>query len=288
MLAEGIALYLLELWMNGRISFFINTRFLFLTLIGVCLLLAISVVSFSALLDKQPVSIDLTRPKKTQNWAVLFLLPVLVTLMGLSVQVVFSIYVFVFLIGITRISIPADQFEHSLWKITPQHWSGLFILCVPLLLGIIVPIQPLSTDSLETRSMNLSAPISLDAQSPSSMDTKPDNLTILDWIQLATDQQEFSSHLGEQANVVGFIYHDIRLDNGHFMVGRFAITCCVADAFAIGMAVEWPQSESLANNTWVNVQGQISQQMIDGALAPVIVADSVTIIDTPEQPYLYP
>jgi uncharacterized repeat protein (TIGR03943 family) len=72
------------------------------------------------------------------------------------------------------------------------------------------------------------------------------------------------------------------------MVGRFAIVCCVADAFAIGMAVETPAGDQLSDNTWVDVQGPVQSIDLNGHKTPLILASSVTQVQQPQQPYLFP
>jgi uncharacterized repeat protein (TIGR03943 family) len=82
------------------------------------------------------------------------------------------------------------------------------------------------------------------------------------------------------------VYEDSRLPAGHFLVARFTVSCCVADAFAIGMAVEW--SEEMVVNSWVNVRGPVDVLTVDGQRVPLIRADQVVPVDPPDQPYLYP
>jgi putative membrane protein len=87
--------------------------------------------------------------------------------------------------------------------------------------------------------------------------------------------------------VIGFVYHDPRLSEGQFMVGRFTITCCVADALAVGMVVAWPEAKDLPDNHWVRVQGAVQTVLLDGQTLPLIDAETVEIIPEPQQPYLF-
>jgi len=103
------------------------------------------------------------------------------------------------------------------------------------LLGALVPVRPLTTAAINSRGMSLAAPTSLESQSLTALEAAPDDRTVLDWVKLFNHESDLSPYVGEQANVVGFIYHDERLNAGQFMLGRFVITCCAADAFAIGM-----------------------------------------------------
>jgi putative membrane protein len=111
--------------------------------------------------------------------------------------------------------------------------------------------------------------------------------TVLDWnrtINYASDPFQYN---GEPADVTGFVYHDPRLQEGEFLVGRFTLTCCVADAFAIGMVVLWAGTD-LPDNSWVRVQGTIEVTEEDGQRTPAIRAQTVEQIPEPPQPYLYP
>jgi putative membrane protein len=94
---------------------------------------------------------------------------------------------------------------------------------------------------------------------------------------------------GQPADVTGFVYRDVRFDApGQFMVARFAISCCVADASAIGLIVQWPKASVLARDSWVHVQGRFSVQDINGQRTPILLADAVDLTTQPEHPYLYP
>ena len=72
------------------------------------------------------------------------------------------------------------------------------------------------------------------------------------------------------------------------MVSRFVITCCAADAVPVALYVSWPESKTLADDQWVEVSGQFALQEIDQRQMPVLMAEIVTLIDIPDQPYLYP
>jgi putative membrane protein len=236
----GLAIYLGEKWISGKLSYYINLRFAIFTVIGVVGLTIMVVVGLVPLLAKRqrhsPQQLDQADPSQLSD-------------------------------------IPG---------------TALLILTIPLLLGVLVPVRPLSASSLSTRGMGLSAPVSIGQNKTSVMQVVADDRTILDWIKIFNYEQDLSPYLGKPANVIGFVYHDPRLNKGQFMVGRFAITCCVADAFAIGMAVDWPDSASLQDNSWVNVKGPVDELTIDGQKVPLIHATTVEPISAPEQPYLYP
>jgi putative membrane protein len=168
-------------------------------------------------------------------------------------------------------------------------WLTLLIVATPLLLGILIPARPLGASAIANRGISAFAPASVSGGNLAILlDIHPANRTILDWIQLFYSESDTVRYSGDTADVVGFVYHDPRLAPGQFMVGRFTVTCCVADAFAIGMVVVWPAAQELPENTWVRVRGPVESVEIDGQRLPLLRAEVVQPVSEPVQPYLFP
>jgi putative membrane protein len=108
---------------------------------------------------------------------------------------------------------------------------------------------------------------------------------ILDWLRAFGAADDPSAFAGQEATVVGFVYRDESFDAQQFMVSRFVVSCCVADATVLGLIVSWPDSLDLPLDTWVEVHGAFQA---DQQATPVLVADRVTPTAPPNQPYLYP
>ena len=72
------------------------------------------------------------------------------------------------------------------------------------------------------------------------------------------------------------------------MLSRFTMSCCVADAFPIGMPVSGDSADDFEAGVWVQVRGVLQAADYDGDFMPVLNAESITPVDEPEQPYLYP
>lgn len=292
MIALGLATYLAEKWVSGRLSFYINMRFSILTLLSIVMLAALAMIGLAPIFSRQhtPGPVDGGPGPKNRNstWSVLFLTPLFIAFIGLSIVEILFAFFIVALVGLVRL-LSSEKLEMPDAHQPPEiPTTALIILAIPLVVGFFVPVRPLSTASINTRGMSLSAPASLDRQSVRTLEVIPDDQTVLDWIKIFNYEEDLSPYLGKSANVIGFVYHDPRLKAGQFMLSRFTITCCVADAFAIGIAVDWLDSASLADNAWVNVQGPVDMITIDGQRVPVIRAGSVNPVQVPEQPYLYP
>ncbi|GAB4495681.1 MAG: TIGR03943 family protein [Anaerolineales bacterium] len=169
---------------------------------------------------------------------------------------------------------------------TPSAWL-LIIALLPLLTGLLLPAQPLSTSALAGKGVSAAAPILKNTEAR-QFDLLDQERTILEWSRYFNSQLDPASYLGQKANVIGFVYHDPRLPPGQFLLSRFVIVCCTADAFALGMVVEWPESAALQNDDWVKVKGLVQAITLDGQRIPLIRAEAVEAVAPPAQPYLYP
>jgi putative membrane protein len=170
----------------------------------------------------------------------------------------------------------------------PVSGWGLLIISLPILLGLLVPPQPLGTAALANREINFSGLGPAVASPGSALSAIPPlEKNVMDWLadfQRAPNPAQFD---GQEAQVIGFVYRDERFTPDSFMVGRFIVSCCVADAAPIGLIVLWDESLSLTDNTWVEVYGRFEAREFNGRLMPVLIAESVTVTAAPAQPYLY-
>lgn len=166
---------------------------------------------------------------------------------------------------------------------------ALYLVALPLLVGLLIPARPLGSAAAAVRGMNTRSPLTASKRAEAASASLPsDQRSVLDWIrafQYAASPVEYD---GQAADVVGFVFRDIRLKDGQFMVARFSLTCCVADAVALGMLVEWPDASKVPDNTWVRVRGKVYVSQLEGQTVPMIRAESVEAIPQPEQPYLFP
>jgi putative membrane protein len=165
---------------------------------------------------------------------------------------------------------------------------GILILAVPLLLGLLVPARPLGSAAIANKGINTSAPLTAGSSAPVQLDLASTDRNVLDWVRAFNYASDPATYAGQPADVIGFVYHADGLPDGQFLVSRFAVTCCSADATAVGLLVRWPQSAALANNSWVRVRGAVAVGAFAGRPTPLIEADSLEGVAEPDQPYLYP
>ncbi len=166
---------------------------------------------------------------------------------------------------------------------------GLLVLAVPLLLGIVIPAKTLDSSVVANKGVNTRAPFSQISNSVvTSTSLTSSQRSVMDWAEDFNATSDLSTFKNQQADVTGFVYHDVSLAKNQFLVSRFVVTCCVADAIALGMVVDWPGGDKMPDNVWVEVQGPVYTAELSGQKLPGITAQSVKTIQTPDQPYIFP
>lgn len=162
----------------------------------------------------------------------------------------------------------------------------LLIVALPLILGVLVPAKPLDATAVSTRGVSTQLTSAADV-SDTVLFTVASERNVLDWVRAMSANPDPAALNGEEADVVGFVYRDIRFGENQFMVARFTISCCVADATAIGVVVASGEASGLEQDSWVRVQGTFHEGALDGEPMAVLVAEDITPVQPPEQPYLF-
>jgi uncharacterized repeat protein (TIGR03943 family) len=165
---------------------------------------------------------------------------------------------------------------------------NLWIMLIPLLIGVLIPAKPLDSSAVSAKGITTSSGLISSQSSSQLFETESEQRNVLDWIKLFFFEKDLDPFIGQQASVVGFVYHDQSLPQGQFLVSRFVLSCCAADGYAVGMIVESPQADSFENDTWIKVSGPVDVVSYNGSPSPLIRAETIEVVPQPEQPYLYP
>jgi putative membrane protein len=239
-----LGLYFLDNMLSGRIYFYINERFGWLSWVATAILLTLGVMGIT----------DLIRSRGTQAHD------------------------------------DYDHHEHAgHTHDSAPSWRILSIVAVPLALGLLVPARPLGAAAVGSSGVSTSFASLQGVGNATQLSIAPTNRNVLDWIRAFNGAKGPNEFNGQAADVVGFVYRDIRFkDQPYFMVARFTISCCVADASAIGITVKWPDAAKLSQDGWIRVTGKFSAETFDGEKMPILVAEKVEPTAQPDHPYLYP
>jgi len=165
-------------------------------------------------------------------------------------------------------------------------WIKAAILIVPVVFLWTIYGHSLGTDAFANRLFQTDRNVPLNpanlTKTPS--ETRSGNpTTLLDLILYA------ETYKGKPVVVEGMVYRGAKVDQNSFMLFRFAVTCCAADALPFSIRVETPIDENLANDTWVRVEGRFHLESIDDKQASSIEAGKVLPIPTPapEKRYMF-
>ena len=168
-------------------------------------------------------------------------------------------------------------------------WPILALIAVPLVVGLAVPAKPLGAAAIGTSGVSTSFSAVQGSGGSTQLTVAPTDRNALDWVKAFNNSDNVDEFSGQQADLIGFVYRDIRFkDKPQFMVARFTISCCVADASAIGVIVQSNDAAKFTPDSWIHVKGKFTVQTIDGQKTPVLVADSIDPTNQPDHPYLYP
>lgn len=164
-----------------------------------------------------------------------------------------------------------------------------FLAVLPILMFLIFPIKPLSSQAFLSRSID-SAPGQFfsrkTVQTPEFI-INTENRSLIDWIRLFSQSTDYDNFISLKAKLTGFVLKDDQLPEGYFVLARFVISCCAADARPIGLTVKYDQNfNSFQADEWLEVTGKFVVEELNGQKKPVLIIDNAKKIDTPDNPYI--
>jgi uncharacterized repeat protein (TIGR03943 family) len=235
-MATGV--YFVSLWWTGNLGYYINARFVWLSVVAAIIFFLLGVSCLHAFLRSRIGGYDLSYGHH-------------------------------------------DLAGHMHPRITIPL---LLVLAAPLAFGVLVPARPLGASAVGGDLVPNAPTDSSPAASSNSLEW-----TVVDWLHAFYYSGNPDRLNGREADVIGFVYRRDGDPRGHFMVARFVMSCCSADASAVGVPVAWGGADNLAMDRWVRVRGPVKVQQFGKNSLPVIGAKSVDdMTGPPPQPYLYP
>jgi uncharacterized repeat protein (TIGR03943 family) len=192
-------------------------------------------------------------------------------------------------LALTQVSsLYARRTESPVHTHTHSHALGtatIALLILPIVFGLLIPARPLGAAAVGTRSLTV---IPGRAASDFGVSAIRGEKTMMDWLREFGATKDLSVFEGQTIDVTGFVFHDKRVATNQFWVARFVISCCVADASAVGILVQMDNAADLKPDTWVRVRGKLTQTTLKGEHTMMIVASAIDNTDVPTNPYLQP
>lgn len=178
------------------------------------------------------------------------------------------------------------EHDHADHQHAPISWGVLAIIALPLALGTLIPSRPLGAEAVG--SISTLAAGSVQSTALTAFQIAPERRNVLDWLRAFNSAADYNELNGLPVDVTGFVYLEPTFEAGTFMVARFTVSCCVADAAAIGLPVAYADSASLPQGEWVRVRGTMGVGQFRGETLPIVQAVSIEVVPQPDHPYLYP
>ena len=163
-------------------------------------------------------------------------------------------------------------------------WVRASLLCLPILFLWNAWGDGLGTYALSKRFIQLTT-VTVSEQELKTVVSDGSPPVAVSVLSLANNPKPF---MGKRVFTEGIVYRDEKVPEGHFILFRFVIACCAADAQPVGILVQAGNLEKLKNDMWVHVEGRFELRKFNGNLMACIEAENATAICAPpgRQQYL--
>ena len=111
----------------------------------------------------------------------------------------------------------------------------------------------------------------------------------VDLIYAAEEPTMRADFEGKAVELIGQFMPE-RADNAkgdRFNLVRMFVMCCAADARPVAISVRTERAQSVAEMSWVRVTGKAAFPVESGRRVPIVLAESVTPCDPPEETFIY-
>jgi putative membrane protein len=105
---------------------------------------------------------------------------------------------------------------------------------------------------------------------------------------LTTVDLYLDKFVGKKMQLTGFVYREDDMKKTQFVVGRFTIQCCSADASPYGVLVDYDHAEQFADDSWVTVTGTIQQTKFNDMDIMLLKVEKITKAEPAKAQYVYP
>jgi uncharacterized repeat protein (TIGR03943 family) len=154
-----------------------------------------------------------------------------------------------------------------------------WLLLAPVLVLLIVAPDPLGAFSLGRTGSAVTIKSGGGVFARLDARAGPHDMSLLEFNQRAYEGTDGASFNGATVRVVGFV---APADGGGFLVARYSIACCAADALAATAQVVGWDGPVPERDSWVALEGTLQP---GGAVHPRIAVTSLTAIPQPDDPY---
>jgi uncharacterized repeat protein (TIGR03943 family) len=170
----------------------------------------------------------------------------------------------------------------------PPGWSSALLLVVAIA-GLILTPRPFASQTAFDRGVTDSITLTRVRPQSFTASTRTEDKSLIDWIRTLQVYPEPDAYTGQKVKVQGFVLHPPNLSAQYFMITRFVITCCAADVYPVSLPVKVTTGDRNAYkvDSWLEVEGQMITETLDGKRQLTIQAGNLKPIPEPKNPYDY-
>ncbi|WP_431800566.1 TIGR03943 family putative permease subunit [Halobacillus andaensis] len=102
-------------------------------------------------------------------------------------------------------------------------------------------------------------------------------------------EESADDYVGKEITMTGFVFREDGFPEDRMVVGRFGISCCVADGGVYGILVQSNEKDfnQYKDDTWVEITGTIKKIEHNDWDLPMIEPTEINKIEIPNEPYVY-
>jgi uncharacterized repeat protein (TIGR03943 family) len=184
-----------------------------------------------------------------------------------------------------RQGLPLQDQDHAV--LMPRQVS-IFLLIAVAVFGLLYTPRPFTSETAFQRGITDVLGQTRSKPQRFVLNDSSEERTIIDWVRTLNVYPEPDAYADQPVKVSGFVVHMPDWPSNYFMISRFVLTCCAADAYPVGLPVELPAGETRpAPDTWLEVEGTMQTGTLDNKRQLVIGSASLTEIPEPRNPYEY-
>ncbi len=155
------------------------------------------------------------------------------------------------------------------------------ILTLCFIWGIVIDLNPLSSNAQQQVSNYISTKNNdLRSQYITNFNIDTGNMDLEELLKVLSVNPEPKNYEGKEVKVSGFYFEDRR---GEPMIAKYVLSCCAADARIAGVWLN--ENLNLDPDTWIEINGVLTEKELEGVRFVSIAPEKITIIEIPDTPY---
>lgn len=170
----------------------------------------------------------------------------------------------------------------------PKGWSSTLLL-ITAILGLVITPRAFASQTAIQRGVSDAPTLTRVKPQAFRGSANSEDKSIIDWVRTLTVYPEPDAYVDQKVKVQGFVIHPDDLPAQYFLISRFVLTCCAADAYPISLPVKLTAKtrEAYKPDTWLEVEGKMMTETLSNKRRLVINAASLKPIAEPKNPYDY-